>query len=167
MMDSFEEWYANQFHYKKIDGTPPGQNWAHTLSVHDVAVLLGVSDSAVYDILRTKPLPTITVSGKRRIEKESFEKWYSAQSHYKKVSERSELMFEEKVAELNGKKQKGSYTVAEVQKILGISRPAVYALIGQHLFRTVMLDNQYRIVKSSFDAWLDGKIKEVLIWLRL
>ena len=89
-MDSFEEWYANQFHYKKIDGTPPGQNWAHTLSVHDVAVLLGVSDSAVYDILRTKPLPTITVSGKRRIEKESFEKWYSAQSHYKKVSERSE-----------------------------------------------------------------------------
>ena len=41
-------------------------------------------------ILRTKPLPTITVSGKRRVEKECFEKWYSAQSHYKKVSERSE-----------------------------------------------------------------------------
>jgi hypothetical protein len=66
-------------------------------------------------------------------------------------------MFEEQVAELNGKKRKGSYTVAEVKKILGISRPAVYALIGQQLFRTVMLDNQYRIVKSSFDAWLDGE----------
>ena len=90
MTDSFEEWYANQFHYKKVDGTPPGQNWSHTLSVHDIAELLGISDSAVYDILRTKPLPTITVSGKRRVEKECFEKWYSAQSHYKKVSERSE-----------------------------------------------------------------------------
>lgn len=44
-------------------------------------------------------------------------------------------MFEEQVAELNGKKRKGSYTVAEVKKILGISRPAVYALIGQQLFR--------------------------------
>lgn len=90
MVDSFEEWYANQFHYKKVDGTPPGQNWAHTLSVHDIADLLGISDSAVYDILRTKPLPTIAVSGKRRVEKECFEKWYAAQSHYKKVSERSE-----------------------------------------------------------------------------
>lgn len=75
MVDSFEEWYANQFHYKKVDGTPPGQNWAHTLSVHDIADLLGISDSAVYDILRTKPLPTIAVSGKRRVEKECFEKW--------------------------------------------------------------------------------------------
>lgn len=66
-------------------------------------------------------------------------------------------MFEDKIAELNGKKRKNSYTVAEVQEILGISRPSVYALIGQNLFRTVMLDNQYRIVKSSFDSWLDGE----------
>ena len=66
-------------------------------------------------------------------------------------------MFEEQIAKLNGKKRKGSYTVAEAQKILGISRQAVYALIGQQLFQTVRLDNQYRIIKSSFDAWLDGE----------
>ena len=23
MLDSFEDWYAGQFHYKKVDGTPP------------------------------------------------------------------------------------------------------------------------------------------------
>lgn len=66
-------------------------------------------------------------------------------------------MFEDKIAEMNGKKKKASYTVVEIQAILGISRPSVYALIGQNLFRTVLIDNQYRIVKSSFDAWLDGE----------
>ena len=66
-------------------------------------------------------------------------------------------MFEEKIAALNGKKKKTSYTVSEVQEILGVSRPSVYALIGQNLFRAVLLENQYRIVKSSFDAWLDGE----------
>ena len=25
MIDSFEEWYANQFKYQKVDGTPPGE----------------------------------------------------------------------------------------------------------------------------------------------
>lgn len=87
MVDSFEEWYANQFHYKKVDGTQPGQNWSHTFSIHEVAVLLGISDGTVYDIVRTKSLPTITVSGKKRIEKDSFEKWYASQGHYKKAEE--------------------------------------------------------------------------------
>lgn len=26
MLDSFEDWYAGQFHYKKVDGTPPAQS---------------------------------------------------------------------------------------------------------------------------------------------
>ena len=26
MLDSFEDWYAGQFHYKKVDGTPPERN---------------------------------------------------------------------------------------------------------------------------------------------
>ena len=29
MLDSFEDWYAGQFHYKKVDGTPPGEMEAY------------------------------------------------------------------------------------------------------------------------------------------
>lgn len=29
MLDSFEDWYAGQFHYKKVDGTPPGEMAAY------------------------------------------------------------------------------------------------------------------------------------------
>ena len=56
---------------------------------------------------------------------------------------------------------KKCYTVAEVQKILGISRQAVYQLIYQKKFKTVLLDRKYRIVKASFDAWLDGEKEDL------
>ena len=56
---------------------------------------------------------------------------------------------------------KKCYTVAEVQKILGISRQAVYQLIYQEKFKTVLLDRKYRIVKASFDAWLDGEKEDL------
>lgn len=68
------------------------------------------------------------------------------------------MMFEEKIAELNGRRRKGSYTVAEVQKILGISRPAVYALIEKNLFRTVMLDNQYQATPPPIET-LPSEVK--------
>lgn len=51
LVDSFEEWYVNQLHYKKVDGTPPGQKWtAITYSIQEAAILLGITDSSVYDL---------------------------------------------------------------------------------------------------------------------
>ena len=53
MVDSFEKWYDNQLHYKKVDGTPPGKNWTGiTFSVREVAELLGVSDSSIYELIK-------------------------------------------------------------------------------------------------------------------
>lgn len=42
MLDSFEEWYASQFHYKKVDGPAPGQKYADTLSASDAGAILGM-----------------------------------------------------------------------------------------------------------------------------
>ena len=53
IVDSFEKWYDNQLHYKKVDGTPPGKNWTGiTFSVREVAELLCISDSSVYELLK-------------------------------------------------------------------------------------------------------------------
>lgn len=71
-------------------------------------------------------------------------------------------MFEEQIAKMNGASQtaptKKSYTVAEIQQILGISRPTAYKLVKQEKFQSVRLNNGIRIVKSSFDAWLNSTI---------
>lgn len=54
--------------------------------------------------------------------------------------------------------QKKSYSVAEIQRILGISRPTVYGLIKKNEFQSVRMNDGIRIIKASFDAWLDSTI---------
>ena len=67
-------------------------------------------------------------------------------------------MFEERVKKLNGGgNNKKSYTVAEVQQILGVGRQAVYKLIKKGCFKAVLVDNKFRIIKASFDAGLENE----------
>lgn len=83
MVDSFEEWYANQLHYKKVDGTPPGQNWtAVTYSIQEAAILLGITDCSLYDLLKKELFLTIKVGQCTRIYKDSFTEWFQSQNHY-------------------------------------------------------------------------------------
>ena len=46
------------------------------------------------------------------------------------------------------------YTVKDLQKILGLSRPVVYELLKRNGW--IMIGGKYRISKKSFDEWLDG-----------
>lgn len=75
-------------------------------------------------------------------------------------------MFEEKIAEMNREtetmqaqciREKRTYTVDEIQDILGISQPTAYALIKKNLFRSIRIGRNIRISKTSFDAWLDAQ----------
>ncbi len=79
-------------------------------------------------------------------------------------------MFEDKIETLNreidsgerqseaGRFEKRTYTVSEIQDILGISHTAAYSFVKQGLFRTVRIGNSIRISKKSFDEWLDKNI---------
>lgn len=48
------------------------------------------------------------------------------------------------------------YTVKDLQQILGISRTAVYELLGQKQFRWLLIAGKYRIPRKSFEAWMNG-----------
>lgn len=66
-------------------------------------------------------------------------------------------MFEKRIAELNGTvKVKRTYTVAEICEILGVGRVSVYNLIKEGTFKAVLVDSKYRVIKASFDEWLDS-----------
>ena len=56
--------------------------------------------------------------------------------------------------------EKRSYTLREIQDILGISRGTVYILLRRNLFHYVKIGNRIRVSKKSFDEWLDGNAKE-------
>lgn len=54
------------------------------------------------------------------------------------------------------KTEKRTYTVTEIQEMLGISSPTAYGLIKKNLFRTIRIGRNIRISKKSFDEWLDS-----------
>lgn len=78
-------------------------------------------------------------------------------------------MFEERIAALkqentekmvSGVNQfdKRTYTVDEIQDILGISRTSAYNLVKKDLFRCVRIGGTIRISQKSFDEWLDQQL---------
>ena len=91
MLDSFEDWYSGQFHYKKVDGTPPGTKWRDTtLSVPELAELLGIHSATAYELVKRVHLETTIIDRRIRVMRDSFECWYDSQDRYKKCSERRE-----------------------------------------------------------------------------
>lgn len=62
---------------------------------------------------------------------------------------------------VGGRPNQKVYTIQDIQNILSISRSTAYTFIrktyeAQDPFKVVRIGNSYRIIKDSFDQWLDG-----------
>ena len=90
-VDSFEDWYAGQFHYKKVNGERPGKRYGKTISPSTIAEVLGVPRSTADDLLNRELVEYIWIDGRRRVTRDSFEKWLASQSRYTKVKEIEEV----------------------------------------------------------------------------
>lgn len=83
MIASFDDWYAGQFHYKKVNGELPGAKWtSSTLSVTEVSKILGIAEATVYDVFKKGYFITRKVDNRTRVDRASFEEWFSNQSRY-------------------------------------------------------------------------------------
>ncbi len=51
--------------------------------------------------------------------------------------------------------QKQVYTVSEVAEILSVSSNTVYKLVKQNVFSSRKIGRDIRILKNSFDTWLE------------
>lgn len=160
-VDSFEDWYAGQFHYEKVNGERPGKKYGKTLSPLTVAKVLGIPRSTANDLMNDGIVEFIWVDGKRRIKKKALISGTLRKVNTLKLRKSRrwrDMSIEDRVRELNGGTYtKKSYSVEEVQSILGITRQTVYKLIKQGCFQAVMLETGYRIIKTSFDKWLDNE----------
>lgn len=77
-------------------------------------------------------------------------------------------MLEDKILKMNedaenvfSTHEKRTYTVEEIQNILGVGKNVAYNLVKTKAFHSVRIGGNIRISKRSFDAWLDGKINAV------
>ena len=148
VIESFEKWYANQVKYQKVAGPPPGGELkAGSYSVNELAELLNVHPSVVYDLLKKKELPSFSVDHWMRIPKGAFEKWYAAQNRYRTAEDR------ERDREL----EESSMTMPEAARLLGISRNEMYQILkkkkSRKFFRFVNIAGRKRVTKDSFEKW--------------
>lgn len=89
MVESFEKWYANQLHYKKISGELPGKELLkRTMTVPTMAKLLGIKEANAYELihrLHFRSVKTEYSSQRLLIDKATFNEWLKKQTHYKIV----------------------------------------------------------------------------------
>lgn len=154
VIDSFEHWYANQVKYKKVDGSPPGEELrAYSYSVQEVADLLGISDDIVYAFIKRDQVETFEVDYWKRIRKDLFEKWYEGQTRYRTAKDK------ERDREL----EETGYTMPEIARMLLISRAEVYNILGspknKGVFESFVVAGKKLITKKSFEAWYQRQRK--------
>ena len=150
--DSFEKWYANQVKYKKIDGSPPGEELrASSYSVRELSELLATDENNIYTLLKSKELPSIKVDYWMRIPKDAFEKWYASQNRFRTPVDR----------ERDRETEENSMTMPEAARLLGISRSEMYRILkakeNRKVFRIVVIAGRKRIMKDSFETWYAGQ----------
>lgn len=89
MVESFERWYANQLHYKKISSELPGKELLkRTMTVPTMAKLLGIKEANAYELihrLHFRSVKTEYSSQRLLIDKATFNEWLKKQTHYKIV----------------------------------------------------------------------------------
>lgn len=149
MLDSFEEWYGKQFHYKKVDGTEPGQLLPPSWTVPEIADILGLNPGSVYELIKNHtPFATVTVDGQTRVLKKDFEVWYQSQTHYKNREDAApkELL-------------DATLSVRDAANLLGIHRNNIYYMISRNIFQTVKANDRIRIYKDSFEKWCQSHKK--------
>lgn len=88
LISSFEEWYAKQFTYHKVDGPPPGSDLQEsTMSLEEFAGRLGITAGTAEELLSKIKLEKVNIYGRRRILRSSFDTWYCSQSFYRTVED--------------------------------------------------------------------------------
>ena len=148
LLSSFEDWYANQFSYYKVDGPLPGAALRETtLSVAEIAQLLGIAEGTAEELLAKIKLGQVVIYGKKRILKNSFETWYRSQSFYRTVSD------QETDRQLYG----DTVTMPEIARMLGVHRNTIYGLVKAGHFETVKTARTTLVKRDSFERWYQGQ----------
>lgn len=165
--DEFEKWYASQHKHRTAEDKERDRELEeNTLTMPEMARELGVDRSTVYSILNGKrnrgKFEMIIVADRKRITRESFEKWYAEQDKYIKVSDRSKEEQREITLNEKAKKKprliidpdKSAYSVPEAAVLMDISVKEVYEQVRLGNLEAMQVGNKFRIRRDDIRWWL-------------
>lgn len=172
--DAFESWYAAQSRYRtKEDRERDRETEEASMTMPEMAKELGIARSEVYKILRKKAnkdiFQFVVIAERRRIMRNSFEKWYAGQDTYIKVKDRpleEQQVFRLQQAadvepRLRVNPDKINYDVNEVSALLNLSSSEVYQMIRRGEIQTFRCGRQLRIPREELKSWLEELKKDI------
>ena len=148
VIESFENWYAHQAKYQKVTGEPPGELLKQeSYSARDIAGILGVSESYVYEIMKAAGVKPVMVDFRQRFRREDFERWYSSQTRFRNDEDRRR---DEEIEE-------SSMSMPDMARLLDVPRSVVYGILqsdlGKEMLEVIIIAGRKRITRESFDRW--------------
>ena len=171
--DAFWDWYHSQSRYRtQEDRKKDAAAEAASLSMPEMARLLDVPRSTVYGILSSKKyaplLDVIVIAGRRRVTKESFERFLQAQDTYELFNfEYEELELEEKreyenykrrcLAEADHSQEKKCLeylTVPEAAELAGVEPATIAYWYTTGKISVRKTGKIIRIPREAFEQWL-------------
>lgn len=142
--------YANQFKYQKVDGTPPGEELKKTTySMEELGQRLGLKEATAYELVAKGHFDVVDVLGKRRVTKESFERWYASQTDYRTVEDQ----------ELDADIMASTYGLPEMARMLGVHRQTIYYIVANEDFELIKVGRYKRATKESFEKWYQNQTR--------
>ena len=161
--EEFERWYRSQSRYRTAaDRERDREIEAQTISIPEMAKLLGIPRKNVYGILDCKKYRDCfvieRVADRPRITKKSFKAWLKSQSTYQLQKSKKET-HEEPPLKLQCPKNGKYYSFQEIQAFYGISRPTLDSWVLKEGIPTMKLGRVKRIQKDAFDEVLKSKRK--------
>ena len=179
--EAFDRWYASQSRYRNADDRlRDAELEENSMSMPDMARLLDVSRSIVYNIINSERgkelLEVIVVADRKRVTKESFEKWYVSQHTYLKPEDQpkgvprrhksyADSLTKKKVRTNKGKREArfsdnpDYLTVDEAALLAKVSTARVYKWISAGRFPALRISKMVtRIPRKEFEAFLEENI---------
>lgn len=179
--EAFDQWYASQSRYRNAnDRLRDAELEENSMSMPDMARLLDVSRSVVYNIINSgrgkELLEVIVVADRKRVTKESFERWYVSQNTYLKPEDQpagiprrrksyADSLVKKKVRTSKGKREArfsdnpDYLTVDEAALLAKTSTVRVYKWIKSGRFPALRISKMVtRIPRKNFEAFLEENI---------
>ena len=121
----------------------------YAYSMEELGQRLGLKEATAYELVAKGHFDVVDVLGKRRVTKESFERWYASQTDYRTVEDQ----------ELDADIMASTYGLPEMARMLGVHRQTIYYIVANEDFELIKVGRYKRATKESFEKWYHNQTR--------
>ena len=127
----------------------PGETKLETDRRHIRRRIESLKEATAYELVAKGHFDVVDVLGKRRVTKESFERWYASQTDYRTVEDQ----------ELDADIMASTYGLPEMARMLGVHRQTIYYIVANEDFELIKVGRYKRATKESFEKWYQNQTR--------